>query len=105
MKKVLVALLCGTVLVGCGDGNNSERAKELNMQRVAQGFVKANLKDPDSAEFRNQKGLCGEVNAKNGFGGYNGFKRFMAASEDLVVIEGGGLMEPSEFEKAWSKMC
>ena len=105
MKKVLGALLCGAVIAGCGDSGNSERMQEIKVQRVVQGFVKANLKDPDSAEFRNQRGMCGEVNAKNSFGGYNGFKRFMAASEELVVIEGDGLMEPSEFEKAWSQMC
>lgn len=102
---VAVAAVCGLMLVGCGEKEDSARMKEIKVQRVAQGFVLANLKDPESAEFRDQKGLCGEVNAKNSFGGYTGFKRFMAASEEMVVIEGGELMEPSEFNKAWNQMC
>lgn len=44
--------------------------------------VLAALKDPDSALFRNQhdgrRALCGEVNARNGMGGYAGYSRFIA---------------------------
>lgn len=44
------------------------------------------LKDADSAKFKNvrlgigenKNIICGEVNAKNGFGGYSGFFTFMA---------------------------
>lgn len=44
--------------------------------------------DPDSAKFRNQKGNCGEVNAKNRFGGYTGFKMYIYDNEtDMVTIE------------------
>ena len=38
--------------------------------------------DPDSTKFRNTRkstlGYCGEINSKNKFGGYVGFKRFHA---------------------------
>lgn len=44
--------------------------------------------DPDSAKFRNQKGNCGEVNAKNKFGGYTGFKMYIYNSEtDMITLE------------------
>lgn len=44
--------------------------------------------DPDSAKFRNQKGNCGEVNAKNRFGGYTGFKMYIYDDKtDMVTIE------------------
>ena len=44
--------------------------------------------DPDSAKFRNQKGNCGEVNAKNRFGGYIGFKMYIYDDKtDMVTIE------------------
>lgn len=41
------------------------------------------LRDPDSAQFRNLRllanhSVCGEVNSKNGFGGYVGFKPFFS---------------------------
>lgn len=51
-----------------------------------QAEAKALLKDPDSAQFRNvhigidilgNKKVCGEINAKNAFGGYTGFTPFV----------------------------
>lgn len=47
----------------------------------AKADVRKQLTDPDSAEFRNLRKLpgeavCGEVNAKNAYGGYVGFKHF-----------------------------
>ena len=56
------------------------------------------LADPDSAKFRNLEVkeytnkedkrrliLCGEINAKNRFGGYAGFRPF-SADEDMSII-------------------
>lgn len=58
--------------------NPKEAQKAMREGKAA---VLENLKDPDSAKFRNLKTsrdlfLCGEVNAKNSMGGYVGFKRF-----------------------------
>lgn len=84
---------------------NEAAMQEIKRQRLVRSFVARHLKDPDSAEFRNQSGLCGEVNAKNGFGGYTGYRRFMAANEDLVVFEGGKQLTPAEFDEAWRRAC
>lgn len=61
----------------------------------AKAYVARNLFDPGAAQFRNMfrpdmLHWCGEVNGKNKFGGYVGFRRFsvMAAPpEPLVFIE------------------
>ena len=55
----------------------------------------AQMKEPSSAKFRGENlsasgWLCGEMNAKNSFGAYGGFKRFTARSESEVYIEGMG---------------
>lgn len=84
---------------------NEAAMQEIKMQRLAREFVSKNLKDPSSAEFRNQSRLCGEVNAKNSFGGYTGFRRFIAANENMVVIEGDGRMEPGDFKQVWLQSC
>lgn len=62
-----------------------------------------NLKDPSSAQFRNlyisfDKGettptLCGEINAKNSYGGYVGFRRFYSIGSQMNEIEN---LEPKE---------
>ncbi len=64
MKKLLAAVLIGLGLVGCG--KKEPTAQELNAfkEMKAQESVKALLKDPSSAEFRNMNGMCGEVNSK-----------------------------------------
>ena len=54
---------------------------------TAQESLKQTLKDPSSAQFRNvrlevygsRQVICGEINAKNSYGGYVGFKRFVAS--------------------------
>lgn len=69
----------------------------------AKNFIAYSLKDPVSAMFRNIKlfqvkhiggidtFICGEVNAKNSFGGYVGFKTFITYNSrmDSNKIAGG----------------
>lgn len=85
------------------DYQNDPEMKEIRINRLSREFVVANLKDPDSAEFRNQNGFCGEVNAKNGLGGYTGFKRFIATDKSLVVMEDA--LPLDDFNEAWAKVC
>ncbi len=55
----------------------------------AKARVAAQLKDPASAEFKdiNQVGdrVCGEVNARNSFGGYTGFVPFYIRGEEVLL--------------------
>lgn len=63
----------------------------------AQESVKSNLKDPNSAQFQNVrivsfgsgKVICGRVNAKNSYGGYGGFKKFVASPFNAVIERKG----------------
>lgn len=62
---------------------------------LAEFALKQRMKDPDAAQFRNERMytrgdtlvVCGEVNAKNGFGGYTGFKGFVALRGAVVTEE------------------
>jgi hypothetical protein len=59
--------------------------------------VTAGLKDPDTAEFRNERlaadgVLCGEINARNSYGAYTGYKRYIAMAADDVYLEGEGFV-------------
>jgi len=64
----------------------AEQDKQKAQIEVAAQKVKESLLDSDSAKFRNQKGNCGEVNAKNRMGGYTGFTRYIYFPEDKSVI-------------------
>lgn len=82
-RRVVAALaLCAGIASAQPD-----KAPPLDMTAFRAGF--ASLKDPDSLQVRNPvykaKGastwiMCGEYNAKNSYGGYTGFKRFMAVA-------------------------
>lgn len=95
------------VLGGCGEPSPESKAamKEIRMQRMAREFVSSGLKDPDSAEFRNQQGMCGEVNSKNSFGAFTGYQRFIAGNKDLVVLQRDSRLRPEEFSQLWLKFC
>jgi|HubBroStandDraft_2_1064218.scaffolds.fasta_scaffold134155_2 hypothetical protein len=101
----LVVLLLG----GCAgvDKVGPEVSLPPEVLRAVARSAADQMKDPGSVEFRNwhafesQNGLlvCGEINAKNGFGGYVGFIHFVAhASPDgrllmpvaLSSTSGGG---------------
>lgn len=86
----------------------AEQPNEYAVIRVGQRAVESRLKDAESAKFRNQfvgkSGIpCGEVNARNGFGGYNGFKRYIASGGGVSVIEGE--IPDEQFEASWHRLC
>ena len=68
-----------------------EKLEQLSPQKVmevVQARMVNELKDPDSAKFRNVRivtylngaVVCGEINAKNSYGGYVGFRRFAGST-------------------------
>lgn len=88
MKQVVLCVLSFVALTAFAAGkppkvNESELRKEFK-----------SLKDQESAKFRNIKFapaeaedswmMCGEYNAKNSYGGYAGFSRFMG----MAVVKG-----------------
>ncbi len=86
-------------------------AKKIAWMDRGMEAVKLKLKDPKSADFRrvyfnrgrdNIPITCGQVNAKNSFGGYIGFQRFISAGRpDLTFLES----EVSGFDEAWARFC
>ena len=69
----------------------------------AQSMVEALLKDPSSAQFKDQIYNCGLVNAKNGFGAYMGYKRYIVVA-DQVFLEGVN-GDSESITKLWSEAC
>lgn len=60
----------------------------------AKTVVVRTFKDPDSAQFRNivirdsgkRRAVCGEVNAKNSYGGYVGYRAFYVIEGDSKAL-------------------
>lgn len=95
----------------------NQKAKEEREEKGRQDIwiiktkdaVRSHLKDPSLAQFRNVfftrsddvPVVCGEVNSKNGFGGYGGFQHFVGSGDSLIVLE----EEMQGFAEVWNKMC
>ncbi|KXZ65968.1 hypothetical protein AVENLUH5627_02698 [Acinetobacter venetianus] len=79
----------------------------------AQEQIKQNAKDAASVKFRGEQlhektdvgaVACGEVDAKNSFGAYTGFKGFVAIEKDMTLyIENGA--NSKYFAEKWNKYC
>ena len=95
MKKVLILwLLVG--LVGCN-----------KLESQAKKAVESQLKDPDSAKFQNLDGICGEVNAKNSFGAYGGFKKFIDTGDGVIFSPNleDSADDKALFKERWDIVC
>lgn len=77
-----------------------EASEKIKLAEIA---VKQQLIDPESAQFRNQNGNCGEVNSKNRVGGYTGFQRYIATPE-LKFAYFDQDHSPL-FQESWDKSC
>jgi len=97
-----------------------EKTKELdirkkNLETQITQKISSSLKDPASAQFRNIKVLldrkyqenlstdvvCGDVNAKNSYGGYTGFTSFVWVSHsDLMLIRSLGTSDDDKMMNA-----
>lgn len=85
---ILAAVLIA--LQGCGFSDNPKI-------EALKAKVSEQLLDPASAQFRKTKllkddeGFCGEVNGKNKFGGYVGFRAFAVTPDGKVLLSPYGL--------------
>lgn len=87
------------------DELRNQRYQQLNNISAAKDNVKNSLKDPSSASFKGEfvskeNYVCGKVNAKNSFGAFAGYKKFINKGGLLLIDD-----ESPEFSKLWSESC
>jgi len=75
---------------------NFSFAKDSPFTLEAMDNIKNRMKDPSSTQFKNLReikntlntpSLCGEVNSKNSYGGYVGFKPFSYSNRELTILD------------------
>lgn len=109
LTLIVIAFLCLVLIGNIVANKNPEGMARLNLQDA----VKARLKDPASATFdqietfeyeHGQYALCGRVNAKNSFGAFTGYTRFVATS-GLTLLENEDGAKGGVFEGLVAKAC
>ncbi len=115
MKKVIIIIVPFFLAISISNFSVASDLEERKLAwiEVGKDAVRARLKDADSAKFRNAyfnyatlEGSripvsCGEVNAKNSFGGYSGFARYVSAGENLTFLES----DVADFGVVWARLC
>jgi hypothetical protein len=92
-------IICAVLLAGCSE---SEASKQIALEAEAELMVQQKLKDPRSADFSAQRvdlatrTVCGQVNARNAFGGYVGNRGFIYADGTVILQDA----DPTFYVKA-----
>jgi len=106
----MLAVVSGVAFAGPKEAAKEKRLQErrdTQMVDAAKKRIAYSLTDPDSAKFRevfvapNQVAVCGDVNAKNSFGGYTGFRKFIYSSSKQGIDGDGSYF----VEARWKDRC
>lgn len=106
-----VASVAGITLANAGGVHNSQKQPiEITYVNELQS-VRDLTRDPEAVQFRKlhigaENTLCGEMNAKNAYGGYIGYKPFYVQSGQTTIVtdEGRELRRDlSDAQWAWER--
>lgn len=97
MNKVAIYFTAAVVLGVVASSVYKWKYDEWIAIPKAREVFQSKLRDPESAQFRNERltrtgVLCGEVNSKNGMGGYTGFKEYFTTGT-VHYIQGTGSLD------------
>jgi hypothetical protein len=107
--RLAITIAALLALTACGKTAEQKQHEEATaLTTLGEKYVREKVLEPAQAQFRNQfigKGgaPCGEVNAKDAFGGYIGFQRYISVARDLTLLAQD--VSPAEFEAQWQQLC
>lgn len=86
-RHSIILAICLSV-VACKNSSETSDEKNVFVERAKANLI-VDFNDPSSAQFRDERYYntsfgevyCGEVNGKNSFGAYVGFRRFIVTEE------------------------
>lgn len=108
MKKILfLNIVVGLLIIGCSKSPEEKLIDETEkLELKVRAYVRTLLKDGDSAKFRNQYKMCGEVNSKNSFGAYTGFTKYIVTDDKTFFEEEyQDEMDREIFINLWNASC
>lgn len=103
MKKAILSTV--TVITLLSAGVIFHRWNDWFLFPEKRAAILRALRDSSSAQFRDERFsektgyICGQINAKNGMGGYTGFKRYASSALDFILEDSGLLASQNTKEK------
>lgn len=97
MRGLISIILFGLLMLSSVSISYAEERIDSALKEQLMSALSKDLKDPMSVQFKDLRlgkdgTLCGELNAKNAYGGYTGFKPFMyrpnAESASILNVDG-----------------
>lgn len=114
MEVAPVAMVCPAAPVCSAPPPIAKPNRYADDVEKAKALLTKNFKDPTSVLWRNvivsekhYAALCGELNAKNSYGGYIGFQKFLSVpSQDLsLILDAESSRVPQNFQGQWDIYC
>lgn len=109
--SILLLILGGYVIFASSPNTESKDERDnIARIRIAKENIQKVLVDPQSAEFNHvyvkkdksgKKIICGYVNAKNRFGGYTGYEKFISFG-GVVALQSQNI---NDFGATWDEYC
>ena len=115
LHKFIIGILVCLSLISSLDAKDYYKkttdGKKIAWMDKGKNLLKSKLKDGKSARFKNVyfnvgkigvPATCGQVNAKNSFGAYTGYIKFISAGRlEFTFTEN----DISDFYSLWNQMC
>jgi len=108
MDELRTTMLKGIAAMAATNQAMPNSQSEQSVIAATQIAASNGLKDPGAAQFRtvrvvahyNGRLVCGEINGKNGFGAYVGFREFVGSPGGAMVQRAGS--SNMEAEETWN---
>lgn len=72
-------------------------------EAAARSALLAHVSNPETVEFRNQIGRCGQFKHRDFYGRASGYRRFIATSGNEALVE--AKYDDPAFEHLWTRFC
>jgi len=76
---------------------------QQKIEAAARSALLAHVSNPDTVEFRNQVGRCGQFKHRGFYGRVSSYRRFIATSGSEVLVE--AKYDDPAFEHLWTRFC
>lgn len=85
--RTIYAICIGLAIVGCDSASDLDQRARAALGPALKDSTDYQLRNVREGNGNSGQVICGEVNAKNSFGGFVGYKPFLVNGDDIITID------------------